>query len=159
NGWIRVFDPAYPGSPANPDTSRAFATGIVVGLRDLKVDAAGSLYYLAGDGGVIHKISFSTVLGDAGFEVPSAGPARVSGSFLYGPTGTPWAFAGSAGVTANGSGFTSANPAAPEGAQVAFLQGQGSMSQAVSWQAGTYVVGFYAAQRGGAQAEDFEVLI
>jgi glucose/arabinose dehydrogenase len=158
-GWIRVFDAAYPGSPANPDTSRAFATGIVGGLRDLKVDAAGSLYYLAGDGGVIHKISYSQVLGDAGFETPSAGPAGSYGSFLYAPAGSPWAFAGSAGVTANDSGFTASNPAAPEGAQVAFLQQYGSMSQTVSWQAGTYVVSFDAASRGGTQAEDFEVLV
>ena len=60
---------------------------------------------------------------DAGFERPSAGPAGADGSYIYGPTGSAWTFAGDAGVTANGSGFTCGNPAAPEGAQVAFLQG------------------------------------
>jgi glucose/arabinose dehydrogenase len=158
-GWIRVFDPAYPGSPANPDSSRAFATGIVGGMRDLKVDAAGSLYYLVGNGN-IEKISFSPVLGDAGFESPSAGPAGVYGSYLYAPSGSPWTFVGGAGVAANGSGFTASNPDAPEGGQVAFLQGQGSFSQAVAgWAAGTYVVTFDAASRGGTQAQDFEVLV
>jgi hypothetical protein len=42
----------------NPDTSTAFATGTPGSLRDLKVDAAGNLYYLSGNGGVINKISF-----------------------------------------------------------------------------------------------------
>jgi len=58
-GWIRVFDPAHPGSAANPDTSTSFATGTPGSLRDLKVDSAGNLYYLSGNGGVINKISYS----------------------------------------------------------------------------------------------------
>jgi hypothetical protein len=57
-GWIRVFDPAHPGNAANPDTSTAFASGTPGGLRDLKVDSAGNLYYLAGNDGSIEKISF-----------------------------------------------------------------------------------------------------
>ncbi|HZT83020.1 MAG TPA: PQQ-dependent sugar dehydrogenase, partial [Gemmataceae bacterium] len=51
SGWIRVFDPANPGTASNPDTSAAFASGTAGGLRDLKVDAAGNLYYLAGADG------------------------------------------------------------------------------------------------------------
>src|SRR4051794_10417075 len=54
--WLRVFDPAHPGSASNPDTSAPFATGTPGGLRDLKVDSAGNLYYLAGDSGVVNKI-------------------------------------------------------------------------------------------------------
>jgi glucose/arabinose dehydrogenase len=57
-GWIRVFDPANPGSASNPDTSTSFASGTAGGLRDLKVDAVGNLYYLAGANGTIHRISF-----------------------------------------------------------------------------------------------------
>ena len=56
-GWIRVFDPAKPGNASNPDTSTAFASGTSGSLRDLKVDSSGNLYYLAGNGGVINKIS------------------------------------------------------------------------------------------------------
>jgi hypothetical protein len=44
--------------------------------------------------------------------------------------------------------FTAGNPPAPQGAQVAFLQGQGSVSQSVYLAAGTYVITFDAAQRG-----------
>jgi hypothetical protein len=87
--------------------------------------------------------------------------AGTSGSFQYDPAGTPWAFAGTAGISGNGSGFTNANPNAPEGAQVAFLQDTGSFSQAVTLAAGTYTLTFQAAQRGNFQAsrQDFRVLV
>jgi glucose/arabinose dehydrogenase len=57
-GWIRVFDPANPGTMANPDTSSAFADGTAGGLRDLKVDSVGNLYYLSGGDGAVHKVSY-----------------------------------------------------------------------------------------------------
>ena len=159
--WIRVFDPAHPGSASNPDTSQPFATNLPGGSRDLKVDAAGSLYYLSGNG-LIDKISYSPAAGDAGFEQPSAGPTGTFGSFVYDPTGSAWTFAGPAGVSANGSGFTAGNPPAPQGSQVAFLQGTGSFSQTVAgWAAGSYVITFDAAQRGNFQAsrQNFKVLV
>jgi YD repeat-containing protein len=58
-------------------------------------------------------------LDDSGFEVPVQSP----GGFTYAPTGSAWSFGPFAGVAANGSGFTVNNPPAPEGTQVAFLQG------------------------------------
>jgi glucose/arabinose dehydrogenase len=57
-GWIRVFDPSNPGTPSNPDTSAPFADSTPGGLRDLKVDAAGNLYYLSGGNGTVHEISY-----------------------------------------------------------------------------------------------------
>jgi glucose/arabinose dehydrogenase len=56
-GWIRVFDPANPGTPSNPDTSTLFASGIQGTMRDLKVDHDGNLYYLTGSG-TVEKVSF-----------------------------------------------------------------------------------------------------
>jgi hypothetical protein len=100
----------------------------------------------------------STSVADQGFEQVSVG----SGHFQYRPTGSPWSFAGSAGISGNNSGFTSGNPAAPEGVQVAFLQTTGSFNQSVSgWAAGSYSLGFKAAQRGNYQAsrQDFNVLV
>ena len=59
SGWIRYFNPNNPNAAANPDgNSVAFATNTPGALRDLKVDAVGNLYYLSGNDGSIHKISF-----------------------------------------------------------------------------------------------------
>jgi hypothetical protein len=95
---------------------------------------------------------------DAGFEAPVLG----TGNWLYGVTGSPWSFSGTAGISANNSAFTSGNPLAPEGLQVALLQQNGSFSQSVyGWDAGSYQLSFEAAQRAnsGASNEDFQVLV
>lgn len=63
NNYIRVFDPANPGSLGTPDTSTGFATNTDSLPVDLDVDIGGSLYYLArGPGentGVIKRIQFT----------------------------------------------------------------------------------------------------
>ncbi len=84
-----------------------------------------------------------------------------AGQFQYDPAGSAWTFSDSAGISANGSGFTWANPPAPEGSQVAFLQVTGSFSQSVAgWAAGTYTLSFEAAQRAyQVSQQDFEVLV
>jgi hypothetical protein len=80
---------------------------------------------------------------DGGFETPSLGVANYAGS----PSGSPWSYAGSAGISSNGSGFTAGNPPAPEGVQVAFIQGVSSVQRSATFAAGTYQVSFSAAQR------------
>jgi hypothetical protein len=55
--FIRIFDPSNPGTVGTPDTSTAFASNMTTfGPVDLKVDAAGNLYYLA-RGGEVYRIS------------------------------------------------------------------------------------------------------
>jgi hypothetical protein len=83
-----------------------------------------------------------------GFETPSIG------TFQYNPSGGSWTFmaqsgANGSGITANNSLFTTGNPNAPQGIQSAFLQGLGSISQAISgFVPGLkYTVTFAAAQR------------
>ncbi|MFO0956219.1 MAG: DUF642 domain-containing protein [Isosphaeraceae bacterium] len=108
------------------------------------------------------QASSGVAVGDSGFERVNAGPSGSSSSFVYGPSGSSWTFAGTAGLAANGSGFTAGNPAAPEGSQAAFLQRTGQFSQSVSFaSAGSYTVGFRAAQRANWQAsyQDFDVLV
>ena len=99
-------------------------------------------------------------VGDSSFEqVP------VPNTYAINPTGSPWTFSGVAGngsgITGNNSPFTSANPNAPQGTQVAYIQANGSITQSVAgWAAGNYSLSFNAAQRanyGG--IENFEVLI
>src|SRR6185436_6156614 len=79
-------------------------------------------------------------LQDTGFEAPAVGAGGAA--YQYRPAGSAWAFVGEAGVSGNGSGFTSGNPAAPQGGQVAFVQRVGTLSQAVTLAAGTYAVSF-----------------
>lgn len=86
-----------------------------------------------------------------GFEIPSIG----GGNYSYNPSGGFWTFGGAAGsgsgLIANGSGFS--NPNAPEGAQAAFLQSCGTISQTLSgFTPGvSYTILYSAAQR---QAQD-----
>ena len=97
-------------------------------------------------------------VGDAGFETIPIG----QGGYAYDPTGSAWIFSGDSGLSTNGSGFTSSNPSAPQGGQVAFLQKLGSFSQTIgNWSAGSYTIGFSAAQRAniGLSSEDFQVLV
>jgi hypothetical protein len=66
-----------------------------------------------------------------GFETPTVG------TYQYNPPGGSWTFmaqsgANGSGITANNSLFSTGNPNAPQGLQSAFLQGTGSISQAIS---------------------------
>jgi hypothetical protein len=108
-------------------------------------------------------VAASTVptIADAGFETPAVGSG-----YVYNPSGTGWTFtAGTpfgSGVAGNGSAFTSGNPAAPQGTQVAFLQATSTISQSVAgWSAGTYTISFSAAQRENWQhgGQNFQVLV
>ncbi len=85
-------------------------------------------------------------------------------------TPSPWTFTdgpllgntmSAAGVAGNGVGyFTSGNPNAPQGTQVAFVQGAGSsFSQSINFSAGTHSLTFQAAQRGVNGGETFNVLV
>jgi C1A family cysteine protease len=105
---------------------------------------------------------YSTQAGNLGFEQPA------TGTYVYNPSGASWTFSPSSsgsgsGISANNSAFTSGNAVAPEGAQVAFLQGYGTISQTISsFTAGTsYTVKFLAAQRQnyGGHAQTFNVQI
>src|SRR5262249_46003945 len=90
------------------------------------------------------------VLQDPGFEQPLVGTGAFN-SFQYNPSGSQWTFDIGSGVAGNGSAFTAGNPAAPDGTQVAFLQGTGSFSQSVALAAGAYTISFSAAQRANLQ--------
>jgi hypothetical protein len=98
-----------------------------------------------------------------GFETPALG------TYQYNPSGAGWTFTAQsgnngAGITPNGTLFNSSNPNAPEGVQVAFLQGISAISQAISGfvPGARYAVAFAAAQRAGPyqqsrQTWDFKV--
>jgi streptogramin lyase len=105
----------------------------------------------------VSVIAQITSISDPGFTVP----AQAAGSFTLDPTGSPWTFTGTAGITANNSSFTTKNPPAPLGRQAAVLQQTGAFSQNITLVAGTYALDFFAAQRGTVNpgTQTFRVLI
>ncbi len=118
-------------------------------LADLKL--LGSLAATGGGGGVA-----ATYPGDSGFESVSAGSG-----FVVNPSGSAWTFSSSSGVTGNNSPFTSGNPNAPEGQQVAFIQNTGTIGQTISNSTdGLYTLSLQAAQRANyGTAQSFQVLL
>ncbi len=96
----------------------------------------------------IFKIITSGIAFEDGFEIPNVGPVGQFGSFRYNPAGSIWTFQGTSGIASNGSGFTSLNPNAPEGVQVAFIQQTGNFVINKFLNAGSYNVSLKSAQRG-----------
>jgi hypothetical protein len=90
-----------------------------------------------------------------------AAPALTPGAYVVAPGSSPWTYAGDAGVSSNQSDFTRGDPNAPSGSQVAFIKGAGSISQAVSLDAGVYNLSLLAAQRINyqTQPQTVEVLV
>jgi RHS repeat-associated protein len=92
---------------------------------------------------------------NGGFETPNLG----TGGYAYAPSGGTWTFEAGTGISNNGSGFTSGNPNAPEGAQVGIIQRSYSMSQSVTLAAGSYTLSLRAAQRGNYNASFQQVAV
>jgi len=138
------------------------STAIQQGELGTRVLQSSMEYFVhSGGGATVVPVASTTVYrsqangSDAGFETPHVGTGT-NGAFDYDPAGSAWDFDSSSGVAGNGSGFTSGNPNAPQGTQVAFLQNAGALSQSYYFDAGTYTLSFLAAQRqnhqpGGAQ--------
>ena len=97
------------------------------------------------------------IVPNGGFEAPEVGIGTRTN--VYNVPATSWTFGGwaldaasvwhGAGIAANGSDLTSGNPVAPQGAQVAFLEGNGYVRGPVGpLEIGTtYTLHFLAAQR------------
>jgi hypothetical protein len=95
-------------------------------------------------------IDTATAATQGSFEPPVLSP----GNYQYNPSGASWTYTGSSGVTTSNSAFTSGTTTPPDGGQMAFLQGTGSLSQSITTSAGSYTFTWYAIQRqnwGGAQ--------
>jgi uncharacterized delta-60 repeat protein len=136
-----VFEEIWAVDP-QPDGKLAAIVGYNTDMRIARFDtgllaASDSLSVTDTDGNTP-----ITQPSDPGFELPSAG-----GAYLIDPAGSPWTFTGIAGVAGNGNTVTYQNPNAPQGVQVAWQQGGGTISQAVTFAAGSYTVAFQAAQR------------
>ena len=81
-------------------------------------------------------------------------------TYQVAPTGSPWQFSGSAGISTDNSGLTSGTANAPQGSQAGFIMNNGSMGQTVYLDADTYNLSFLAAQRvNQTQSQTIEVLV
>jgi hypothetical protein len=142
---VGTFTPASTGYAT--DTTASF--NVTAGSHTITfvgVDPTGAENTAFLDQVSIDNVS-PTGVSDPGFENPSQGAG--GSAYQYRPTGSPWTFSGTAGLSGNGSGFTSGNPDAPQGSQVAFLQETGTISQVVNFAAaGSYRISVSAAQRG-----------
>src|SRR5262249_19428381 len=147
--------PTSPGDGLNVNL-----TGATVSRLTMSAPDSGQLTF-----GNRQPVSFTGVesfltppCADPGFETP----VQTGGAwaYTYNPTGSPSPFHWMSGVTANATNFTGLNPSAPQGQQVAFLQGGSSvLSQNVLFfSTGTYVVSFQAAQRYN-NKQTFRVLV
>lgn len=103
----------------------------------------------------------SNLIPDGNFESPQW--ASLSGNFDYDVAQLGWTFSGQSGVSGNGSGFTSGNPNAPIGSQVAFVQSAGTVSRELTGliPGSTYELQFYAAQREnyGSQTQQLAITL
>ena len=132
---------------ASPTSTGYTDTGLVNGTTNFYVVSAVNGLGESPNSAEVSAVP-AIIPGNYGFETP------VTSTYIYNPSGGSWTFSNGtgsgSGVTANNSAFTAANPVAPQGVQVAFLQTTGTIAQAISGfvPGATYTVTFAAAQRG-----------
>lgn len=132
NGWLRIVEIDTVAATMSVKTFSPV-------LNSYKTDAKNQFSFSG-----IDFVSPGVNIPNSSFETP------VTSTYVYNPSGASWLFVGPCGVSANNTAFTRGNPPAPSGAQVAFIQGTATVSQAVSGlvPGATYKVTFAAAQRG-----------
>jgi autotransporter-associated beta strand protein len=88
----------------------------------------------------------SASVNQGGFESPVL---TASPGYQYRPSGFAWTFTNGAGLSRNATAFTTANPSAPEGNQVLFLQDtDATASQSLTFGPGKFRIVLSLAQRG-----------
>ncbi|MCE0522099.1 MAG: family 16 glycosylhydrolase [Methylacidiphilales bacterium] len=152
----------YRGTSSGGESTTPIATGVSgTNYSDTSVSNGTAYFYKvaavnsSGTSGYSNEASAtpssgggggSATFANASFETPSVG-----GGYTYSSTGTSWTFTNNAGITGTGGAYGAPTP--PNGTQTGLLQGVsgtlGSMSQSVSFPAGTYTISFYGAQRSG----------
>ncbi len=130
-------------SPDGPFTTLATVPGYVPTYSDTAATENRAYYYTVSAVSLIDTTSAASPVAFAspnfsvlnfGFETPNQGTG--SSAYTYGTAGASWTFGtvatGGSGLTANSTALTSSNNAAPEGKQVAFIQGLGTFSQTLT---------------------------
>ena len=165
---IGVIDAAHNVSPvggSNPylyDVTNVFTATANTHTLTFAATGVGDRTLLLDNVRIHEKDSFPDSGGNLGFETVDNNPAFGANAFRYNPAGASWHFVdpNGTGIAANGSGFTNANPNAPEGTKVAFIQGATSFFD-VFYDfdpARQYTLSFAEANRNGSP-NDFQVLL
>ena len=131
----------------SPRTASCSTSSLAEGTHSIVANYAGDAGNAASSSAPLSQvITAAGGFTNGGFELPN-----LAGGYQYAPPGATWVFTGDAGISGNGTPFTSGNPPAPEGVQVAFLQRSGQAAQTANIVAGTYTLSLQAAQRGNYQ--------
>lgn len=152
--------PALPGGPPTAQDAARFLQQATFGPTAAEISRLQSVgldAWLAEQFATARNADVANLTNNS-FETPVVG----TGAFAAAPAGAAWTFEGTAGITGNGSLYTSPSAPttavqinAPQGAQAAYLQGTGKMRQSLAVaQPGRYMLSFLAAPRtsgGGLQ--------
>ena len=147
--WIVFFAP-IPNKMPNPTHMHQGCSSSISRASAVRLSSSRSLLLGFAASCFLGAPVEAQTIENPGFETPTLG----ANAFSYETQGSGWTLSPSAGISANGSGFTGANPSAPEGGQVLFLQGPGTAQRTITIspaQAGTYRIRLKAAQRNGNQ--------
>ena len=96
------------------------------------------------------SVAAAQSISDGSFEQPVLQPTTFLAALGATIAGSPWTFGGangSRGLASNNSPFTAQTGPAPSGNQVAFIQGDGTVAQSISFAAGNYQVSVKAVLR------------
>ena len=146
-GNVTFFDPAT-NSLKQLDwtgTIRTATSSGINGATALAVDSSGNVF-------IADRNVLPVAVADSSFETTVIKTNGVAG-YQYGPVvGSAWTFTAQSGLngsglTGNATALTGQKPSAPNGSQVAFIQGTGSISQSMTFEAGSYTLSLSAAQR------------
>lgn len=137
------------------------ATNLATSYVDTGLQSGAPYYYVVSAVDLVGNEGFNSVQASAtptnappiavsnfGFETPT------TSTYIFNPSGGSWTFSpqgnGASGISANGSGYTSGNPDAPQGLQVGFIQGTNKIAQTINGfvPGVTYAITFSAANRG-----------
>ena len=128
--------------------------GVQRGGVSYTTGVAGTGFSFDGQAGSAVLVPVDNKIADGSFETTQLSAS----SFQYAPSGTPWTFAGAAGIAANGSAFN--NGTAPSQGQVGFIQGLSSISGSINVKnAGDYELTFATKGRWAGNVNTLQVLI
>ena len=135
----------FTGGSTNAPTAVCSTSALSAGVHSIVATYSGDAGNSGSTSATLSQVVNSAPPGslvNGSFEIPALGSG-----FQYNPSasGIGWTFSPNSGIQGNGSAWA-ATPA-PSGTQTAFIQGNSSITQTITLNAGSYTLSFQAAQR------------